>query len=74
MNGELCVTCGYWVATDGPQCDSCRHDPRPGLESAVIAAAIVWRRNRVPNTSTSTWPACAALGDAVDRLIKEHTP
>ncbi len=66
----LCLTCGYWVATIGDQCEMCRSDPTNGLEAAVVAAAIVWRRALIPKTSTSSAPACAGLADAVDRLIE----
>jgi hypothetical protein len=66
----LCLTCGYWVADEGGQCEMCRFDSTVGLEAAVVAAAIVWRRALIPKTSTSTAPACAGLVDAVDRLIE----
>ena len=69
--GPLCITCGYWEATIGDQCDTCRGgDPAAGLEAAVVASAIVWRRALIPNTSTATRPAVSALVDAVDRLLK----
>ena len=36
MTADLCATCGYWVATDGPLCESCAHgDPFPGLEAHI---------------------------------------
>ena len=74
MTGEpLCLTCGYYVATIGDQCDTCRSgDPWRGLEAAVVASAIAWRRTLIPKTSTASAAPTAALADAVDRLIKEN--
>jgi hypothetical protein len=72
--GELCVSCGYWVATIGGECESCFDgQPSHGLEACVIAAAIAWRRSLIPNTSTATRPAAAALADAVDALLRDES-
>jgi hypothetical protein len=65
----LCITCGYWTATIGDQCDTCRGgDPEAGLQAAIVAAAITWRR-----ALTDPWmpPAIRnTLVDAVDRLLE----
>ena len=67
----LCLSCGYFVATIGDQCDECRSGhPERGLEAAVIASAIGWRRSLTGLAPHR--PAAAALVDAVDRLLESE--
>jgi hypothetical protein len=69
--GPLCLSCGYWVATIGDQCDTCRGgDPAAGLEAAVVASAIVWRRRLGPLARVGADPTVSALIDSVDRMLE----
>ena len=70
--GSLCVTCGYWSATNGTdQCDDCQSgSPDRGLEAAIVSSAIVWRRSLVESTSRAGDGQTSALVDAVDRLLE----
>jgi hypothetical protein len=67
VTGDLCLSCGYWVATIGSQCESCFDGtPSLGREAKVVAAAIVWRRATVPHRRA----AVDGLVDAVDDLLR----
>ena len=69
VTGDLCLSCGYWVATIGSQCESCFDGtPSLGREAKVVAAAIVWRRAHVDGFCDE--PAIAGLLDAVDDLLR----
>jgi hypothetical protein len=70
--GDLCQSCGYWVATIGSQCESCFDGvPSLGREAKVVAAAIVWRRRQPPATFCAA-PWDAGLLDAVDDLLSNE--
>lgn len=57
MIADLCITCGYWVATIGDQCEACGGDPTENIQGPTFC-------DKHPQT---VWPHgdCAGPGVCV---------
>lgn len=70
--GPLCVSCGYWVAEIGSQCETCFDGaPERGREAAVLASAVAWRRSLTAWSFVGLTPQEASLIAAVDCMLAE---